>query len=71
MYASINIGAMAVFSLAIPETMGRSLEEMDIIFGAISAETRRKDIERQKVVLGGAGDGEPSPGSSSDNKFGI
>jgi hypothetical protein len=28
----------------IPETKGRSLEEMDIIFGAVSAEKRQADI---------------------------
>lgn len=29
----------------IPETKGRSLEEMDIIFGSITAEQRRAHIE--------------------------
>ena len=66
MYASINIGAMATFSLAIPETKGRSLEEMDIIFGAVSAETRRQDIERQQVVFKVAKDEDLSPTSSHD-----
>ena len=56
MYASLNIGAMGTFSLIIPETKGRSLEEMDIIFGAVSAETRQQDIERRRVALGGTGD---------------
>ena len=67
MYATMNIGVMAIFSLVIPETKGRSLEEMDILFGAISAETRRQDIERQRVVLGGTGDRDPSP-TRSDTK---
>ena len=31
----------------IPETKGRSLEEMDIIFGSISAEQRRADIDKR------------------------
>lgn len=31
----------------IPETMGRSLEEMDIIFGAVTAEERQKYIEAE------------------------
>ena len=53
MYASINIGAMGIFSLVIPETKGRSLEEMDIIFGVISLETRRRDIERERAAFGG------------------
>jgi len=63
MYAAINIGAMATFSLVIPETKGRSLEEMDIIFGAVSAETRRQDIERHQA-LEGTGDGHRSSASS-------
>ncbi|KAG6881695.1 hypothetical protein C0992_000394, partial [Termitomyces sp. T32_za158] len=47
MFATVNIGAMGLFSLLIPETKGRSLEEMDIIFGAISAAQRQADIEKQ------------------------
>ncbi|KAF8068086.1 general substrate transporter [Lyophyllum atratum] len=47
MFATVNIGAMAVFSLLIPETKGRSLEEMDVIFGSISAEQRQADIDKQ------------------------
>ena len=31
----------------IPETKGRSLEEMDIIFGAVQEDKRRADIEAQ------------------------
>jgi hypothetical protein len=46
MFAAINIGGMAVFSLLLPETKGRSLEEMDIIFGSVSAESREAFIER-------------------------
>ncbi|EKM57341.1 uncharacterized protein PHACADRAFT_255054 [Phanerochaete carnosa HHB-10118-sp] len=48
MFATINIGGMAVFSLLIPETKGRSLEEMDIIFGSVNAEKRLADIEQQE-----------------------
>jgi sugar porter (SP) family MFS transporter len=48
LFASLNIGAMAPFSLIIPETKGRSLEEMDIIFGAVSAEERAENIARQE-----------------------
>ncbi|TFK45780.1 general substrate transporter [Heliocybe sulcata] len=51
MFATINIAGMAVFSLLIPETKGRSLEEMDIIFGTVSAAKRREDIERQERVM--------------------
>lgn len=46
MFATINIGAMFTFSLLIPETKGRSLEEMDIIFGAVKLEERQKYIEQ-------------------------
>jgi len=48
MFATINIGGMAVFSLLIPETKGRSLEEMDVIFGSISSEQRQADIEKRE-----------------------
>lgn len=48
MFATVNIGAMGTFSLLIPETKGRSLEEMDVIFGAVSAEKRRADIAAQE-----------------------
>jgi hypothetical protein len=66
MFAALNIGALAPFSLyvlcchalyqtsltrpnsIIPETKGRSLEEMDIIFGAVSAEARAENIARQE-----------------------
>ena len=72
MFATINIGGMAVFSLyvfsnssplvlqliltmswtepdrLIPETKGRSLEEMDVIFGAVQEDKRRADIAKQE-----------------------
>ena len=32
----------------IPETKGRSLEEMDIIFGSVKADQREADIARQE-----------------------
>ena len=32
----------------IPETKGRSLEEMDVIFGAVSEDKRRADIAAQE-----------------------
>jgi sugar porter (SP) family MFS transporter len=48
MFATINIGGMAVFSLFIPETKNRSLEEMDVIFGSISEEQRQADIDRRE-----------------------
>ncbi|KAL0947901.1 hypothetical protein HGRIS_010536 [Hohenbuehelia grisea] len=51
MFATINIGGMAVFSLLIPETKGRSLEDMDVIFGSISQEKRDQDIARQERTM--------------------
>ncbi|KAM5545505.1 hypothetical protein V8D89_000832 [Ganoderma adspersum] len=51
MFGAINIGGMATFALLIPETKGRSLEEMDIIFGAVSADKRQADIFRQERAL--------------------
>lgn len=69
MFAALNIGAMAPFSLILPETKGRSLEEMDIIFGAVSAEARAENISRQEQ---GFPDGRIDAGFegslSSDNK---
>ncbi|KAI6011833.1 general substrate transporter [Pisolithus marmoratus] len=51
MFGAINIGGMATFALLLPETKGRSLEEMDIIFGAVSLEAREAFIEKQKREL--------------------
>jgi sugar porter (SP) family MFS transporter len=51
MFATVNIGAMAVFSLVIPETKGKSLEEMDIIFGAVTAEQRQADINKRERAM--------------------
>ena len=70
MYAAINFGAMGTFSSIIPETKGRSLEEMDIIFGAVSAETRQQGIERQQVALGYTKD-ENLSSASSDSKVKV
>lgn len=54
MFAAINIGAMFTFSLLIPETKGRSLEEMDIIFGAVSREERERHVrETEKEMEAG------------------
>jgi len=51
LFATIDIGGMAVFALLIPETKGRSLEEMDVIFGSISAEKRQADIDKRQREL--------------------
>ncbi|KAL1940960.1 hypothetical protein VTO73DRAFT_7596 [Trametes versicolor] len=48
MFATINIGGMATFALLIPETKGRSLEEMDVIFGTVTADQRQADIVKQE-----------------------
>ncbi|KIY72272.1 general substrate transporter [Cylindrobasidium torrendii FP15055 ss-10] len=48
MFATINVGAMGTFALLIPETKGRSLEDMDIIFGSVTAEQRHEDILKQE-----------------------
>lgn len=50
-FGSINIGGMLVFAFFLPETKGRSLEEMDIIFGTADAATRRADIEKNERDL--------------------
>ena len=48
----------SVFSVPslIPETKGRSLEDMDIIFGSISVEERQANIEKHEkqgeILLG-------------------
>lgn len=48
MFGAINILGMGVFSLLIPETKGRSLEEMDVIFGSVQAEKREADIAQEE-----------------------
>ncbi|KAI0702247.1 hypothetical protein C8Q76DRAFT_697954 [Earliella scabrosa] len=52
MFGTINLGIMTVFALLIPETKGRSLEEMDIIFGAVKEDKRMKDIAAQERGMG-------------------
>jgi len=39
------------FYSVVPETKGRSLEEMDVIFGSISQEQRQADINKQEKGL--------------------
>ncbi|KAF7797263.1 hypothetical protein EIP86_008456 [Pleurotus ostreatoroseus] len=66
MFATINIGGMAIFCLLIPETKGRSLEEMDIIFGAVQADKRQADIEKEERAIDHDLDVEPvSPEADS------
>jgi len=64
-YVTIIVGAMGTFSPIILETKGRSLE-MDIIFDAVSAETRRQGIGRQRAAFERLGDGDVSPTSSNN-----
>ncbi|KAH8814752.1 sugar transporter [Flagelloscypha sp. PMI_526] len=77
MFATINVGAMGTMSLLLPETKGRSLEDMDVIFGSITAEERQAHIEAQQrvadqeahnVVGGGAHDSEGSDKKDSIEK---
>ncbi|KAB5591159.1 quinate permease [Ceratobasidium theobromae] len=53
-FAALNGGGALICWLICPETKGLSMEELDILFGAVSAEQRAADIER---VLQGQGDG--------------
>ncbi|THH20661.1 hypothetical protein EUX98_g8545 [Antrodiella citrinella] len=48
MFGAINVLGMGTFALLIPETKGRSLEEMDIIFGTVAASDREADIAKQE-----------------------
>lgn len=51
MFAAVNIGAMFTFSLFIPETKGRSLEEMDVIFGSVTAASRDAKIKETEKAI--------------------
>lgn len=46
-FASINIFA-AIAASFLPETKGLSLEQMDVLFGAVTAEQRAADIARSQ-----------------------
>lgn len=42
---------MTIFAfLFIKETKGRTLEDMDVLFGAVTAEQRAEDVERTLAV---------------------
>lgn len=47
MFGSINF-VMATYAFFLPETRGLSLEEMDVIFGAVTAEQRARDLEAKE-----------------------
>ncbi|KZV98304.1 general substrate transporter [Exidia glandulosa HHB12029] len=57
LFATINIGGMVTFTFFIPETKGRSLEEMDVIFGTVTREKREQDIFRAERALDHTGAG--------------
>ncbi|KIY46566.1 general substrate transporter [Fistulina hepatica ATCC 64428] len=50
-FATIDIGGGAVFAALMPETKGKSLEEMDILFGSVTAEEREKEIQQKTKEL--------------------
>lgn len=50
-FGTINLLGTATFAWFIPETAGKSLEEMDILFGAITKTQRAVDIEKPKRVV--------------------
>jgi len=68
MFGTINIAGMAVFTLLIPETKGRSLEEMDIIFGSVKEDQRQADIARQERLYERGVQGTTSEHSMSETK---
>ncbi|KAI0338839.1 general substrate transporter [Trametopsis cervina] len=63
MFGTINVLGMGTFSLLLPETKGRSLEEMDIIFGAVDATTRAQHVEKEERAIDGRVGGAEEVGS--------
>ena len=47
-FSSDAFVVLLTYPRAIPETKGRSLEEMDVIFGSVSKEQREADINNQE-----------------------
>ncbi|KAJ7582017.1 general substrate transporter [Mycena floridula] len=68
MFATVNIGAMGLFSLLIPETQGRSLEEMDIIFGSVTAEERNARIKIEEKELDKVHEGDEKKGHDGSDR---
>ncbi|KAG6829259.1 hypothetical protein H0H92_005139 [Tricholoma furcatifolium] len=55
LFGTINLAAMTIFAFFLPETKGRSLEDMDVIFGAVSAEEHAQHVtSREEARLGGS-----------------
>ncbi|KZT57575.1 general substrate transporter [Calocera cornea HHB12733] len=50
-FGIINIFGLSVLAYFLPETKGRTLEEMDVIFGSIKAEDRKADIDRAEIEI--------------------
>jgi len=56
-FASVNI-VSCLYSVFLPETRGLSLEDMDVLFGAVTAENRRRDrLVVQNNLMGEVYDG--------------
>lgn len=61
---------MCVFAFFfIKETKGRSLEDMDILFGAVNAEQRAEDVERVLASEKGAVQMDESSVDMTGRKF--
>lgn len=50
-FGAINVAAFSTFAFFLPETKGRSLEEMDVIFGSVSKEERETNVRHQQDDL--------------------
>lgn len=73
LFGAVNIFGFAAFVFFLPETAGRSLEEMDVIFGSVSKGEREAHVRHQQDAFepGVAGyevDEEKRAGSEDDNK---
>ncbi|KAF7298668.1 hypothetical protein MIND_00814000 [Mycena indigotica] len=68
MFGAIDILGLGVFSILLPETKGRSLEDMDIIFGAVTEEKRQADIVKQERALDHAPAGDDNVDKRSDEE---
>ncbi|PAV16773.1 general substrate transporter [Pyrrhoderma noxium] len=51
LYGSLNIALLFPFSLWIPETKGRGLEEMDVIFGAIPKDQHEAKLAESEQAI--------------------
>jgi hypothetical protein len=70
-FASINM-LNVLYALWVPETRGMSLESMDVVFGAVPLEDKRRDyLDKMNSVRQSAGDGGSISGGSyaEDEKY--